>query len=99
MVVGQEAPRRSAVVAVVAVPRSRRRQLRGVGVDVGPRSMAEVGEAAVARFVAELMAECASGGGGAKGSAAGDSGGGDGEVCDEEGSAHRLRAHREESQR
>ena len=37
------------------------------------------------RFVAELMAERAYGGGG-------------GEVCDEEGSVHRARAHREESE-
>ena len=36
-VVGQEVPRRSAVVAVVTVPRSRQRQIHGVGVDVGPR--------------------------------------------------------------
>ena len=64
----------------------------------GPRSMAEIGEAAVARFVAEFMAERASGGGGGRGSAAGD-GGGDGEVSDEEGGVHRARAHREESQR
>ena len=64
----------------------------------GPRSMAEIGEAAVARFVAEFMAERASSGSGARGIAAGD-GGGDGEVSDEEGSAHRARAHREESQR
>ena len=64
----------------------------------GPRSMAEIGEAAVARFVAEFMAERASGGGGARGMATGD-GGGDGEVSDEEGSADRARAHREESQR
>ena len=64
----------------------------------GPRSIAEIGEAAVARFVAEFMAERASGGGGAMGSAAGD-GGGDGEVSDEVGSAHRARAHREESQK
>lgn len=64
----------------------------------GPRSMAEIGEAAVARFVAEFMAERASGGGGAMSGAAGD-GGGDGEVSDEEGSAHRARAHREESQK
>ena len=48
------------------------------------------------RFVAELMAECASGGSGAKGSASDDGGG---EVCDEEGSVHRARAHREESHR
>ena len=60
--------------------------------------MAEIGEAAVARFVAEFMAERASGGGGGRGNAAGD-GGGDGEVSDEEGSADRARAHREESQR
>jgi hypothetical protein len=62
----------------------------------GPRSMAEIGEAAVARFVAEFMAERASGGGGG----AGGDGGGDGEVSDgEEGSADGARARREESQR
>lgn len=64
----------------------------------GPRSMAEIGEAAVARFVAEFMAERAGGGSGGMGSAAAD-GGGDGEVSDEEGSAHRARAYREESQK
>ena len=65
----------------------------------GPRAMAEIGEAAIARFVAEFMAERASsGGGGPRGSAAGD-GGGDGEGSDEEGSGRRARAHREEAQK
>src|SRR5260221_14411447 len=60
----------------------------------GPRSMAEIGEAAVARFVAEFMAERASGGGGARGNAVGGGGGGGG-VRDEEGGGGRARTQRE----
>jgi hypothetical protein len=71
----------------------------------GPRAAAEIGEAAVAQFVAEFMAERASRGGGAgAGSAEGGSGaatgaGGDGEGSDEEGGGRRGRAQREEAQK
>ncbi len=57
----------------------------------GPRAMAEIGETAVAHFVAEFMAERASGGGGGGGGSsssggrtAAGGGGGDGEVSDDE---------------
>jgi melanoma-associated antigen len=71
----------------------------------GPRAAAEIGEAAVAQFVAEFMAERASRRGGADaGGAEGGSGaatgaGGDGEGSDEEGGGHRGRAQREEAQK
>ena len=71
----------------------------------GPRAAAEIGEAAVAQFVAEFMAERASRGGGAgAGGAEGGSGaatgaGGDGEGSDEEGGGRRGRAQREEAQK
>jgi melanoma-associated antigen len=61
----------------------------------GPRAAAEIGEAAVARFVAEFMAERAScGGGGGAGGTGGSAGasagaGGDGEGSDEGGGGHR----------
>ena len=72
----------------------------------GPRAMAEIGEEAIAHFVAEFMAERASGGGGAGGggggsggrAAAGD-GGGDGEVSDDEAGGRGARARREDAQR
>jgi len=72
----------------------------------GPRAMAEIGEAAIAHFVAEFMAERASGGGGGGGggsgsggrAAAGD-GGGDGEVSDDEAGGRGARARREDAQR
>jgi len=68
--------------------------------------MAEIGEEAIAHFVAEFMAERASGGGGAGGggsgsggrAAAGD-GGGDGEVSDDEAGGRGARARREDAQR
>jgi len=60
----------------------------------GPRAMAEIGETAVARFVAEFMAERA----GPAGRAPGD-GGADGDASDEEGGGRRGRAHREEAQK
>ncbi|KAH9987059.1 MAGE family-domain-containing protein [Russula vinacea] len=50
----------------------------------GPRAMAEIGEAAIAHFVAEFMAERASG---------------DGEVSDDEVSGRGARARREDAQR
>ena len=67
------------------------------GSGVGARATAEIGEAAVCRFVAEFMAERPSGGGGVGRNAA------DG-VCGEEGSdeevdGRRARAHREEAQK
>jgi hypothetical protein len=70
--------------------------------------MAEVGEAAVARFVAEFMAERASagggGGGGGGGSGSGDraavgNDGGDGEASDDEVSGRGAKARREDAQR
>ena len=74
----------------------------------GPRAMAEIGEDAIAHFVAEFMAERASGGGGA-GSSGGGSGGraapgdgdgdGDGEVSDDEAVGRGARARREDAQR
>ena len=71
----------------------------------GPRAVAEIGEEAIAHFVAEFMAERASGGGGAGasgsgsgGRAAGD-GGGDGEVSDDEPGGRGARARREDAQR
>jgi hypothetical protein len=63
----------------------------------GPRAAAEIGEAAVARFVAEFMAERASGGGGAGRNAADGAGGEEG--SDEEVGGRRARAHREEAQK
>ncbi|KAF8465443.1 MAGE-domain-containing protein [Russula ochroleuca] len=54
----------------------------------GPRAMAEIGEEAIAHFVAEFMAERASGGGG--------SGGG---MSDDEVSGRGARARREDAQR
>jgi hypothetical protein len=64
--------------------------------------MAEIGEAAIAHFVAEFMAERASGGGGGSGSgdraAVGD-GGGDGEASDDEVGGRGARARREDAQR
>ena len=70
----------------------------------GPRAIAEIGEEAIAHFVAEFMAERASGGGGAGGGgssgdrgAAGD-GGGD-EVSDDEAGGRGARARREDAQR
>jgi len=66
----------------------------------GPRAMAEIGEAAVAHFVAEFMAERASRGGRPGGRAATGDGDGDGEVSDEEGGGiRRERTHGEEAQR
>jgi hypothetical protein len=72
----------------------------------GPRAMAEIGEEAIAHFVAEFMAERASGGGGAGGGgsgsggrAAGGDGGGDGEVSDDEAGGRGARARREDAQR
>src|SRR5580698_9946122 len=56
----------------------------------GPRAAAEIGEAAVARFVAEFMAERASGGGGAGRNAADGAGGEEG--SDEEVGGRRARA-------
>lgn len=70
----------------------------------GPRAMAEIGEAAIAHFVAKFMAERASGGGGG-GSGSGSGGraaaddGGDGEVSDDEVSGRGARARREDAQR
>jgi len=62
--------------------------------------MAEIGEAAVAHFVAEFMAERASRGGRPGGRAATGDGDGDGEVSDEEGGGiRRERTHGEEAQR
>src|SRR6266702_1210005 len=68
----------------------------------GPRAAAEIGETAVARFVAEFMAERASrgsagGSGGPGGSAGGGAGSEDG--SDEEVGGRRARAHREEAQK
>jgi hypothetical protein len=64
--------------------------------------MAEIGEAANAHFIAEFMAERASGGGGGSSSwdraAVGD-GGGDGEVSDNEIGGRGARARREDAQR
>ena len=76
----------------------------------GPRAMAEIGEAAIARFVAEFMAERASGGGGggggggASGSGSGGratvgNGGGDGEASDDEVGGRGARARREDAKR
>ena len=77
----------------------------------GPRAMAEIGEAAVARFVAEFMAERASSGAGAGAGAGGGGGsgpgdraavgndGGDGEASDDEVSGRGARARREDAQR
>ena len=73
----------------------------------GPRAAAEIGEAAVAQFVAEFMAERASRRGGADADAGGAEGGsgaatgagGDGEGSDEEGGGRRGRAQREEAQK
>lgn len=72
----------------------------------GPRAMAEIGEEAIAHFVAEFMAERASGGGGAGGGgggsggrAAAGNGGGDGEVSDDEAGGRGARARREDAQR
>lgn len=70
----------------------------------GPRAMAEIGEEAIARFVAEFMAERASGGGGAGGGGSGSggraaAGGGDGEVSDDEAGGRGARARREDAQR
>lgn len=72
----------------------------------GPRAMAEIGEEAIAHFVAEFMAERAIGGGGAGGggggsggrAAAGD-GGGDGEMSDDEAGGRGTRARREDAKR
>ena len=68
----------------------------------GPRAAAEIGEAAVARFVAEFMAERASrggaGGGGGTGRSAGSGAGGE-EGSDEEAGGRGARAHREEAQK
>ena len=74
----------------------------------GPRAMAEIGEAAIGHFVAEFMAERASGGGGAGaggggsgsgGRAAAGDGGGDGEVSDDETGGRGARARCEDAQR
>jgi len=54
----------------------------------GPRAVAEIGEAAVARFVAEFIAECAGG----------DGAGGE-EGSDEEVGVGRARVHGDEAQR
>ena len=67
--------------------------------------MAEVGEAAVARFVAEFMAERTSGGGGGGGGsgpgghAAVDNEDGDAEASDDEVTGRGARAHRDDAQR
>jgi hypothetical protein len=70
-------------------------------------TMAEVGEAAVARFVAEFIAERTSGGGGGGGGGGSGSGGratvgndgGDVEASDDEVSGRGARARREDAQR
>ncbi|KAI9461517.1 MAGE-domain-containing protein [Russula earlei] len=62
----------------------------------GPRAVAEIGEAAVARFIAEFMAERANRVGGPGGRPTGE---GDGEASDDEGGGRRERVHREEAQR
>jgi hypothetical protein len=65
-------------------------------------TMAEVGEAAVARFVAEFIAERTSGGGGGSGSggrATVGNDGGDVEASDDEVSGRGARARREDAQR
>ena len=64
----------------------------------GPRAAAEIGEVAVARFVADFMAERASGGGGA-GRNGGGGAGGEEEGSDEEVGGRGARAHREEAQK
>jgi len=64
--------------------------------------MAEIGEVAIAHFVAEFMAERASGGGGGGGGSGSGSrgdGDGDGEVSDDEVSGRGARARREDAQR
>ena len=63
----------------------------------GPRAAAEIGEMAVARFVAEFMAERASGGGGTGRNSGGGAGGEEG--SDEEVGGRGARAHREEAQK
>ena len=63
----------------------------------GPRAAAEIGEMAIARFVAEFMAERASGGGGAGRNSGGGAGGEEG--SDEEVGGRGARAHREEAQK
>jgi melanoma-associated antigen len=71
----------------------------------GPRAMAEIGEAAIARFVGEFMAERASGGGGGGGGsgsggrATAGNGGGDGEASDDEVGGRGARARREDAKR
>ena len=72
----------------------------------GPRAMAEIGEAAIARFVGEFMAERASGGGGGGGGGSGSGGratvgygGGDGEASDDEVGGRGARARREDAKR
>jgi hypothetical protein len=69
--------------------------------------MVEIGEAAIARFVAEFMAERASGGGGGGGGGGSGSGGratvgngdGDGEASDDEVGGRGARARREDAKR
>ena len=71
----------------------------------GPRALAEIGEAAIAHFMAEFMAERASGsGGGGGGSGSGGratvgDGGGDGEASDDEVGGRGARARREDAKR
>ena len=67
--------------------------------------MAEIGEAAIARFVGEFMAERASGGGGGGGGSGSGgratvgNGGGDGEASDDEVGGRGARARREDAKR
>jgi hypothetical protein len=63
----------------------------------GPRAAAEIGEVAVARFVAEFMAERASGGAAVGRNGGGGEGGEEG--SDEEVGGRRARAHQEEAQK
>ena len=69
----------------------------------GPRAASEIGEAAVAGFVAEFLAERTSRGVGAGPGGVGGSstsgGGGDGDGSDEEGGGRRGRAHREDAKK